>query len=92
MTQSTDQWIAHAQQRWATEDTTRAVQNLTSKLGEQQASVPKDVSLNPSIIYIDDSLLWNLNPPPQKTDWIPTILASIVLIIVLVIAWKIHSK
>lgn len=85
--QSTDQWIQANQQRWATEDTTAAIK----KLGSEPNRIP-EVTLNPSIIYVNDRELWNLDAPPTKTDWVPTVLASLLLVVVLFLVWKVHTK
>lgn len=88
MTQSTEQWIQAEQQRWATQDTTAAVKKLHTV---PAPSIP-EVTLNPSIIYINDRELWNLDAPPPKTDWVPTLLASLLLVVILFLVWKVHTK
>ena len=87
MSESIDQMIQADRQRWAQEDTTAAIKNLQHQLIQQQQQTP--IVQTPAVIYIEDSILWNLNPPPPpETDWVPTVLASLVLVIVIVIVWK----
>lgn len=82
--QTVDQWIAQNQQRWAAEDTTAAVKML----GKIQVSEPTyHITPNPQIIVINDRELWHMDSQPPEKNYLPGILATVVLVVLIIIAW-----